>query len=394
MRFRAKVLATDMTVEFIELEASDMHEAARVAESSGVRILDIHARRGSWLTRSRQQRFNLAVFNQQLYALLDAGQPIVDTIEVLGRKDRKGKHRAIYDTLLQSLKQGRQLSDSMEALPSVFPALYVAMVRSSETTGTVRKSINRFMFYQAQVGEIRSKLIGAAIYPAILLSVGFLVISFLMLYVLPRFSEVFEDASARAQQSAGFVAWWGGFVRDNTLLAWLGFFVLIATAIAAAANHRFRQFFARKMEQAPMIGEIIWTLQMARMYRTLGMLLHSGVGVLTAMRMTQATLPASMSEDLGRAIGNVSEGKPMSETMADCGLSTEVAQRLLAAGESSGKLDEMMERIADFYDQEMRSWIDTASRVVEPLLMVALGLVIGVIVLMLYAPIFDLANAF
>jgi general secretion pathway protein F len=393
MRFRAKVLTTGMTVEFVELDASDVREAAQVVESSGVRILDMQARRAGWPGHSRQ-RFNLEVFNQQLYALLDAGQPIVDTIEVLGRKDRKGKHRAIYDTLLQSLKQGRQLSDAMQALPSVFPPLYVAMVRSSETTGTVRKSINRFIFYQAQVSEIRSKLIGAAIYPAILLSVGFLVISFLMLYVLPRFSEVFEDAAARAQQSARFVAWWGGFVRDNTSLAWSGFVVLIAMAMAVAANPRFRQFFASKMQQAPMIGEIIWTLQMARMYRTLGMLLHSGVGVLTAMKMTQATLPASMSADLGRAIGSISEGKPMSETMAECDLSTEVAQRLLAAGESSGKLDEMMERIADFYDQEMRRWIDTASRVVEPLLMVALGLVIGVIVLMLYSPIFDLANAF
>lgn len=394
MQFRAKVLTASLGVQFVDVDAVDEHEASRVIEASGARLLGLQRARGSLLPRARAKPFNLTVFNQQLYALLDAGQPIVDTIEVLGRKDRKAHHKAIYDTLLRNLKQGKQLSEAMEALPSVFPPLYVAMVRSSETTGTVRTSINRFMFYQAQVNEIRSKIIGAAIYPGILLSVGFVVISFLMLYVLPRFSEVFEEAATRKHDSMGFVALWGGFVNAHTTLAWSSFGGVILLVVGLLTNQQARAWFGRKMITAPLIGEIVWTLQLARMYRTLGMLLGSGVSVLTAMRMTQATLPSSMHADLTVAIGAVSEGKPMSQVMVECGLSTEIAQRLLSAGESAGKLDEMMERIADFYDQEMRGWIDTASRVVEPLLMVVLGLVIGVVVLMLYSPIFDLANVF
>jgi general secretion pathway protein F len=394
MHFRAKVLTGGLAVEFVDIDAVDEKEASRVVEASGGRLLGLQRSRGALLPRAGSKPFNLTVFNQQLYALLDAGQPIVDTIEVLGRKDRKAKHKAIYDTLLRNLKQGKQLSEAMEALPSVFPTLYVAMVRSSETTGTVRTSINRFMFYQAQVNEIRSKLIGAAIYPVILLGVGSLVISFLMLYVLPRFSEVFEEAATRKRDSPGFVAMWGGFVNAHTTLAWSSFAGLIVALIVMVTNSTIRGWLGRKIMSAPMIGEIVWTLQLARMYRTLGMLLSSGVSVLTAMRMTQATLPASMHADLERAIGAVSEGMPMSQVMVECGQTTEIAQRLLSAGESAGKLDEMMERIADFYDQEMRGWIDTASRVVEPLLMVGLGLVIGVVVLMLYSPIFDLANVF
>lgn len=394
MHFRVKVLTSASTIEFVELDAVDEPEACRVVESSGVRVLGLQRGKALRISRTRTKAFNLAIFNQQLHALLDAGQPIVDTIEVLGRKDRKGKHRAIYDTLLQSLRQGNQLSDAMATLPSVFPTLYVAMVRSSETTGTVRTSIQRFMFYQSQVGEIRSKLIGAAIYPAILLSVGFAVISFLMLYVLPRFSEVFEDAALRKQEAPGFVQLWGGFMRENATIAYSGFFAIIVAVVLLATNARFQSLCARKLLRAPIVGEIVWTLQLARMYRTLGMLLNSGVSVLTAMKMTKTTLPVALQPDLESAIIAVSEGKPMSEVMVDCGLSTEIAQRLLAAGETSGKLDEMMARIADFYDQEMRSWIDTASKVVEPLLMVFLGLIIGVVVLMLYSPIFDLADAF
>ena len=110
--------------------------------------------------------------------------------------------------------------------------------------------------------------------------------------------------------------------------------------------------------------------------------------------MTEATLPAAMRPELSKATQSISEGRAMSAVMADSGLSTEVAQRLLVAGESSGNLDEMMERIADFYDEEMAAWIDTAGRLIEPILMVVIGVVIGAIVLMLYAPIFDLSNAF
>jgi general secretion pathway protein F len=394
MRFRAKVLTGTLAIEFVDLDAVDEAEATRVVNASGGRVLALTQGGSRVLPSKRTRAFNLTIFNQQLFALLDAGQPIVDTIEVLARKDRKESHRAIFDTLLQNLRQGKQLSEAMAALPSVFPSLYVAMVRSSETTGTVRTSISRFMRYQAQAAEIRSKLVGAAIYPAILLSVGFVVISFLMLYVLPKFSEVFAEASLRKNQAPGFVEMWGTFVENNTDFVWSSFFGILAAVFFLALNVRFKSWVGRKLLLAPLVGEAVWTLQLARMYRTLGMLLSSGVSVLTAMRMTSATLPATMREAMVAAIEAVSEGRPMSQVMLECGLSTEVAQKLLAAGESSGRLDDMMGRIADFYDEEMKTWILAASRIVEPVLMLVLGLVIGVVVLMLYSPIFDLSNAF
>lgn len=394
MRFRAKVLTSTMQIEFVELDASNLDEARHFVTASGKRVLDLRPQQSTFQSGRSRGAFNLAVFNQQLHALLDAGQSIVDAIEVLGRKDRGGRNRAIFDTLLTALRQGKQLSDAMSLLPAVFSPLYVAMVRSSETTGTIKTSIKRYMQYQRQVNEIRDKLAAAAIYPAILLAVGFCVTSFLMLYVLPRFSEVFEEAESRAHGSPGFVQVWGSFVRHHTALAWSGFGVLLVVLVALAMNAPLRAWFNRHLLTAPWIGERIWTLQVARMYRTLSMLLRSGVSVLTAMKMTESTLPVAMQPDLRTAIRCVSEGHPLSNVMSDTGLSTEIAQRLLVAGESSGNLDDMMERIADFYDEEMAGWIDTAGRLIEPVLMVVIGLVIGAIVLMLYSPIFDLSNAF
>jgi general secretion pathway protein F len=335
----------------------------------------------------------LTVFNQQLYSLLDAGQPIADAIDILGHNDRRGRNRVVYDTLLQDVRQGKQLSEAMANLPSVFSPLYVAMVKSSETTGTVKAAVRRFMQYQRQVDELRAKLMAAAIYPAILVGVGYLVISFLMLYVVPRFSAVFDDIATQQNAAPGFMQLWGGFVRREPFLAWSSCLLVVVVIAILSLHLGLRQRVLSWVVTLPFVGEKVWLLQLARLYRTIGMLLSSGVSILSAMRMTMQALPVSMRSDLGKAMQAVSEGQPLSAAFAKHHLSTDVAQRLLIAGESSGNLDEMMERIADFYDQEMTTWLDTAGRLVEPILMIGIGLVIGAVVLMLYAPIFDLANA-
>lgn len=391
MRFRAKVLTGTQQVQMMEIDAAGEDEARRVVASSGARLLDLRAVHAGWGGSSGGRPFNLPVFNQQLHSLLEAGQTVVDAIEILGKNDKRERHRAVYSTVLQCLREGKQLSEAMAALPSVFPVLYVAMVKASETTGSVRAAIRRFMQYQRQVDEIRGKLTAAATYPAILLGVGFLVIAFLMLYVLPTFSAVYDDAGPN-QAHGGFVQWWGSFVRENTVLAWSAMAALCGGVATLVLHPAVRVYAHRKVLESPWIGERVRILQLARLYRTLGMLLHSGVSVLAAMRMTQGSLPVPMQSSIAAAAVAVSEGKAMSHAMTASGLSTEVAERLLVAGESSGNLDDMMERIADFYDQETGIWIDMAGRVIEPALMLGIGLVVGGIVLMLYSPIFDLAN--
>jgi general secretion pathway protein F len=392
MRFRAKVLNDALQVVDIQVDAVSEQEARKLLATGGGRVVELRAARSGLGGDAGVPKFNLAVFNQQLYSLLDAGQTVVDSIDMLGRNDKRGRNRSIYDALLRELKEGNQLSDAMESLPSVFPPLYVAMVRSSETTGTIRESIERFMHYQKQVDDIRQKLAAAATYPAVLLAVGFLVISFLMLYVLPRFSEVYDDAGTMKQGAAGFVQMWGSFVRGHEWLAWGSFFGIVAGMLVVILHPAIRGVAYRRLLALPLVGERMWILQLARLYRTLGMLLHSGVSVLAAMRMTRASLPAAMHANLERAIRMVSEGVAMSAVMQQCGLSTEVSVRLLVAGESSGNLDEMMGRVADFYDQETAIWIDATGRLIEPALMLGIGVVVGAIVLLLYSPIFDLAN--
>lgn len=392
MQFQAKVMVGER-VEAMQVEASTADEARHYVASMGWRLLALERAGGTSAWRARGGRFNLPVFNQQLHSLLDAGQPVVDAIDILAGNDRAFRHQAVYQALLNSLRHGRQLSDAMAAQPGIFPPLYVAMLRSSETTGSIRASISRYMQYQRQLDDIRGKLLSAAIYPAILVAVGSLVIAFLLLYVVPRFSAVFDDVSTRGAQLSGFIQAWGGFVRTHPGAAWAGF-ALIGAAIALLLLHPApRSWLLQRLLASPWLGERLKVLQLARLYRTLGLLLRSGLPLLSAIRLTEGSLPANLQPGLRRTAAEVSEGKPLSMVMAGQALGTEVAYRLLVAGESSGNLDEMMERIADFYDQEVASWIDLAGRLIEPILMVGIGLVIGAVVLMLYIPIFDLANA-
>jgi general secretion pathway protein F len=392
MQFQVKQLTSTMAVVDSVVNAANEAEARELIANSGGRIIELKIARGLVPTGRGGRDFNLSVFNQQMHSLLEAGQTVVDAIEILSRNDRKLASRAIYDVLLRSLHSGKQLSDAMEGLPSIFPPLYVAMVRSSETTGTVRASIRRYQLYQQQLDALRGKLKAAATYPAILLGVGFLVISFLMLYVLPRFSAVYDDVGTMRDGSAGFVQWWGTFVRNHQLISWGGFVTLTFALLILVLHPAMRSAAFRRLLATPWVGERVWVLQLGRLYRTLGMLLHSGVSVLSAMRMTRASLPLAMHTQIDEAARRISEGIPMSESLRDCELGTEVAVRLLVAGESSGNLAQMMNHIADFYDQETAMWVDTAGRLIEPVLMLGIGLVVGGIVLMLYSPIFDLAN--
>ncbi|MBV1777386.1 type II secretion system F family protein [Burkholderiaceae bacterium DAT-1] len=392
MRYQAKVVRASGQIDIRELEADSRDAAEARLKTEGLHVLSVQAQGNGLRLPFQGSSFQLDVFNQQLYSLLEAGQSIVDCIDILQHNDSSGTTHHVYAQLLQSLRQGKQLSQAMAQLPTVFPPLYVALVKASETTGSVPIAVQRFMRYRQQVALIRGKLVSASIYPAILVSVGFLVIGFLMLYVVPRFSLAFDDVQNKAQV-AGFVFAWGNVVREHTVLAWGAFFALIAAMASAVIHPAARHKALTTLIAIPAIGRRIRIFQLARLYRTLGLLQRSGLPLTQSMHMARASMPAYFQPPIDAARMLVEAGHPLSRALSQQQLGTEVAARLLVAGESSGNLDEMLERVADFHDQEVAGWVDMIGRIIEPALMVGIGLIIGVVVLLLYMPIFELANS-
>lgn len=378
----------------LTIDASDASQARLRAEQQGCAVLTVQRlATGIAFLRPRKATFPLLQFNQSLLILLEAGLSVVEAVETLAdRESRTESQRVLADLYLQ-MKEGRSYSAALAAQPAVFPPIYVAGVKASETTGEVAEAVRRFIAYRAQADLLRKRVIGAAVYPALIMGVGCLVIAFLLLYVVPRFSVVFQDMGDRVPTMSRLLMAWGRFAQAN---GWALLFGGIATLLVAAyllGRPAVRAWLARGLLRVPHVGEHVRVYQLARFYRALGMLQQSGIAIVAALDMVAGLLPRSLQPALEGARRGIGEGRSLSAALEANGLTTVVSLRLLRVAERSGRMGEMLERAAAFHEDDIAQAIDWFIRLFEPLLMIAIGIVVGVVVLLMYAPIFELAGS-
>jgi general secretion pathway protein F len=393
MRYEIRALRAAQGVMALSLEASDAADATRQAERLGYTVLSVRARRAWARMVGRSARFPLVLFSQQLLALLDAGLTLVEALETLADKEARPELRQVYEGLIGRLREGHPLSFALAQYPQHFPELYTATVRASERTGGLSESLGRFVTYQTQIDIVRRKLVSASIYPALLIGVGGLVTVFLLTYVVPKFSRIYEDMGGALPLLSRLLLAWGRLVEAHTT-------ALAVTALASCAALGYalsragvRRWLLERVWQLPALRAQMHVYQLARFYRTLGMLLRGGVPVLRATEMCAGLFAETRRAGLALAAEEVRQGQPMSRAFERHGLTTPVALRMLRVGERSGSMSEMMERIAVFYDDEIARWVDWFTRLIEPVLMAVIGLVIGSIVVLMYLPIFELAGS-
>jgi general secretion pathway protein F len=390
MRFRITTLDGGQGVAIQEMDALDEADAQRQALSRGLRVLAIQASR---LKGSRRARLSLVAFSNELVALLEAGLSLVEGIDALTEKERDESVRHLLEGLRRRLYEGQSLSVALGEFPSSFPTLYVATVRASERTGAIAEALRRFVAYQQQIDLLKKRLINASIYPAVLLAAGSLVVLFLVAYVVPRFSGIYEDIGGELPFASNMLMQWGRLLDAHGLAVLAGFLACVALAGYGVLRPGFRAAVGRLAARMPMVGYQIGLYQLARLYRTVGMLLRGGLPVVTAFEMTRGLLAAAARPQLAAATRAVREGRSLADALAAQGLTTPVAERMLRVGERSGNMGEMMERIAAFYDEELSRFVDVATRLIEPAMMTVIGLVIGLIVVLMYFPIFELAGS-
>jgi len=390
MRFRITTLDGGQGVAIHEMDALDEADAHRQALTRGLRVLAIQAAR---LKGSRRARLSLVSFSNELVALLEAGLSLVEGIDALTEKERDESVRHLLEGLRRRLYEGQSLSAALGEFPSSFPTLYVATVRASERTGAIAEALRRFVTYQQQIDLLKKRLINASIYPAVLLAAGSLVVLFLVAYVVPRFSGIYEDIGGELPFASNMLMQWGRLIDAHGLAMLAGFLACVALACYGVLRPGFRAAVGRLSARMPMVGHQIELYQLARLYRTAGMLLRGGLPVVTAFEMTRGLLAAAARPRLAAATRAVREGRSLADSLAAQGLTTPVAERMLRVGERSGNMGEMMERIAAFYDEDLSRFVDVATRLIEPAMMTVIGLVIGLIVVLMYFPIFELAGS-
>jgi general secretion pathway protein F len=277
--------------------------------------------------------------------------------------------------------------------PNVFPALYISTVRAAEKTGALSPALQRYLDYRERLDVVRRKAVSASLYPVLLLIAGALVTAFLLGYVVPRFASVYAESGRELPWLSGMLLGWGRFIGSHGVAMALVSVGLVAGTVYALTLPVVRKVLSDFLWQLPVIGERLKLYQLARFYRTASMLLSGGMPALTALSMSRDLLPVGLRASLDHASEAIRSGKPMSLAMELNGLTTPVALRMLRVGEKTGHMDEMMERIASFYDEDMARWVDTFTRVFEPLLMALIGLFIGAIVVLMYMPVFELAGS-
>jgi len=394
MRFELKALKGRQGLEALELDARDADDAIRQATAQGYTVLS--ARRSfslaTLLPRS-SSALSLALFSQELVALLEAGLNLVEALETLAEKEERAEAKKVIRGLLDELYEGRSFSHALSAFPHVFTPLYVATVLASERTGDLPEAMARFVAYQAQLDVVRKKLVAASVYPVLLILVGGGVTMFLLGYVVPRFSHIYEDMGSELPLLSQWLLTWGQLIESNGIAVLVVLVVLVAVAATLAREPAVRQWVADRIWRFPAIGQRWRVYQLARFYRTLGMLLRGGTPIIPALGMTSGLLTVSLRERLSGAAAVIKEGRSISDAMESHDLVTPVALRMLRVGERTGRMGEMMERIATFHDDEVARWVDLFTRLFEPLLMAAIGIVIGIIVVLMYLPIFELAGS-
>ena len=392
MQFAVRTLAPDQSIARQVVDAADAADARRQCEARGLYVSAVEPVRGAALGRSGGGKLSLVLFSQELLALLTAGLGIVEALEALLEKEAAPGTRSVLERLLGGLREGKRFSTVLSEQSDLFPPLYIGIVRAAEGTSDLPRSLSRFIDYQQRIDAVRAKIVSAAIYPLILLSVGAGVSLFLIAYVVPRFAEVYQGAGRELPFLSKMMLNWGQFASGHTAMLLGGLAALVTLAVALWRRLTRNGGLGRLLARLPGIGERIRIYELSRLYLTLGMLSEGGITIVHAIETVQGMVSPSVRASLVAAKLSIESGEPLSNAFEMHKLTTPISLRMLRVGERTGDMGPMLTQSAAFYDGEISRWIDRFTRIFEPLLMACIGLVVGGIVVLLYMPIFDLAG--
>ena len=395
--FEVWVLAADGSAHTVRQRAPSWQAATEAVRQAGHRPLAVEAR---WPARSaltavspapRRRAVHDSLFAQQLQEMVRAGIGPVEGLRALA-----GHATGAYATTLRSIQHGLEtgcsLASSVEQAGG-FDALLVALLGAAERTSDLDGALKRFLLHRERMDALRQRVITTAVYPALLIVVGVAVLLFLLLHVVPRFSGIFSNLHADLPWAAELMLRWGLLVRAHT--GWVvGLLLVMACCLAVlVASPPARAWVLTRVSRRGWLAAQIRLINLCRYYRTIASLLGGGIALPQSMAMANVLMPEHLRPAASAALQRVAEGLPASIALMRNGLSTPIAEQLLQVGERSGQLGSMLERAADFHDEEVGRNIERFMRALEPIVMTAVGVAIGVVVILMYLPIFELASA-
>lgn len=381
-----------------EIEADNQMIARQLLNRQGVviRTLKVKPKDLMEMIPIMQQKVkgrDLVIFTRQFATLIDAGVPLVQCLDILQQQESNKTFRRIINQIKSDVESGKTFSEALKKHPNVFDNLYVNLVAAGEMGGMLDVTLNRLAAYIEKTERLKKKVRGAMTYPAVVVGISILVVAVILTYVIPVFAGLFRDAGAKLPPLTLAVMGLSDFFKRYIHWLVLGIILLVILFKRFRKTTKGREWTDSLALRAPIFGPLLRKVAIARFSRTLGTMLGSGVPILDSLDIVATTAGNSVIEKaLRKARASIAEGQTVAEPLAKSGVFPPMVVSMISVGEATGALDEMLSKIADFYDEEVDIAVDALTSLLEPLMIVFLGVTIGGLLIAMYLPIFQLAD--
>jgi type IV pilus assembly protein PilC len=398
-RFSCKVGTSTGSIQTQEVEEATPEAARRSLEGKGYFVFEVKGQAESPLRSrlrlpgySRIGSKHLLVFNQELLALVRAGLPILTALDLLSERSQQVRLRALLADVREAVKGGAALSAAMAQHPHIFSPLYTGAIHAGEQSGNLVDALTRYVEYQKRILALRQRFRAALSYPAILCVASGAVIVFLLTFVVPTFTRIYGDMEAELPVATRILVAATGRMRDALPLVAGVAALLLVGAWRWRATPGGRRLMDRVTLHLPWVGNFVEGYLFSRFARTLAMTLSGGIPMIPSLEVTLGTVGNTyLAGALQPAIPRVAAGSNLADALASSGVVPPLIQEMVAVGENSGSLGDMLGHVADLYDADVDTRLTALAAVIEPVIMIGMGLVVATIVVIMYLPIFHLA---
>ncbi len=347
----------------------------------------------AFLQPSVTQR-DVILFCRQFSTMIDAGLPIIQCMDILHAQQENATFKKMLKNIKEQVESGATLADSLKKYPQQFDDLFVNMVSAGEAGGILDTILRRLSAYMEKAARLKSQVKGAMTYPIVTMVIAVAVVAVILVFVIPVFQQMFDDMGGALPPITQIVVGMSEFVKSKIHWIVIGIVIFIFAFKKYYKTEKGRKMVDATVLKLPVFGLLIRKVSVAKFTRTMGTMLSSGVAILEALDIVAKT---SGNKTVEQAIytvrSGIAEGRTMADPLAESGVFPAMVCQMISVGESTGALDAMLEKIADFYEEEVDQAVDNLTSLIEPFMLVFLGVVIGTLVVAMYMPIFKMAGA-
>ncbi|HEC99310.1 MAG TPA: type II secretion system F family protein [Proteobacteria bacterium] len=337
---------------------------------------------------------DIVIFTRQLSTMIDAGLPLIQGLDILAKQQINKTFRDVLTDIKTNVETGSTFADSLAKHDKIFDSLFSKMVAAGELGGILDVILNRLAMYMEKVMKLKKKVKGALTYPLVVLCIAVLVVAVILIFVIPVFQKMFADFGQALPAPTQLVINLSDFFKKNIIFMIAGLIAFVFAFRRFYSTAKGRKWVDSLVLRLPVFGPLVRKVAVAKFTRTLGTLISSGVPILDSLNIVAGTAGNKIIEEaILKVRVNISEGRPIAEPLMETGVFPNMVVQMITVGETTGALDAMLGKIADFYDDEVDAAVDALTSMIEPFMMVFLGGTIGGLVIAMYLPIFKMAAA-